>query len=368
MHIAFRVPRFHTNMLGWVELLESSGHTVSLLIDRAEPTEAHHAGTLFVTPLRWRKRSRLTPKGPNSGAPSVSIKKWLRTAAPDVLVVRDFNSAESVQALVLGYRLRLNTVLYLQIRSFDDLRTVHSLAIRFFCAVTRTKILSPLLLEGRTDRSRWSVVPFLPHSGFFSSETINESSANLRLLSVGKFVQRKRHDLALECLANLDDAGRADVSLTVIGELSTAEHRVWRDQLVHQIHERGLERQVRIHVNVPPSRMPEILQNHDVLLMLSENEPAAIIVLEALAAGLVVVVREGNRTSKFVQETGSGAVLLSDDPRSLDAGLRRALATIHRTSRAERVRRYRSTFGPAAVKSAWEELLAPSSLRRECEV
>lgn len=363
MHIAFRVPRFHTNMSGWVELLQDSGHTVSLLVDRAEPIETRHKDLLFVAPVLWRKRVGKTRKGPNSGAPTVSLRKWLRTVAPDVLIVRDFNSAGSLQALALGLLLNLKTVLYLQIRSLGELHFAHSLAIRFFCAVTRTRILSPLLTTGRQPMGRWNVVPFLPLSGFFRTDVTEETPANLRLLSVGKFVERKRHDLALECLHNLHHSGALAASLTVVGEISTEEHRFWQQRFLAETHERGLSKWVVVDGNVAPSRMPELLRSHDVLLMLSENEPAAMIVLEALAAGLVVVVREDNRTSGFVRSTGAGSILLSDTPISLDEALGHALSALRRTTRTDRRICYRRFFGPAAVKSAWDELLAPGSLR-----
>lgn len=359
VHIAFRVPRFHTNMLGWVELLENSGHTVSLLVDRAEPTEVHHSGLAFVAPLPWRRSSEHARRGPNAGAPTVSLRKWGQAAAPDILVVRDFNRVESIWALVLGIRLGLTTVLYLQNRNLNELHPLHSLAIRLFCTVNRIPIMSPVLTTGRQPRTRWTVVPFLPRSDYFRANSSDAPSEGLCLLSVGKFVQRKRHDLALQCLNNLHCSGATDTSLTVVGEASTKEHQYWYQQLIVESHALGLHRSVIVKENVAPSQMPKLLESHDVLLMLAEYEPASMIVLEALAAGLVVVVREENRVSGFVRATGSGSILLSDTPSDLEKALECALRVLRRSSRADRRRRYWSLFGRESVQSAWDELLAP---------
>ncbi len=355
-HIAFRVPRFHTNMVGWVEQLEAFGHSVSLLVSRSEPTEIHHTGVLRATSLFEIPNREDSPQGPNSSAPRVALSRWLSETKPDLLIVRDFNRVYSQTALAAGRRFNIRTVLYLQVQDLKDLHPVHAQAVEWFSRVTSTRLISPLPPAANpASSSSLTFTPFVPGAEFFTSASeSSETIGQLRMLSVGKFVERKRHDLAVECLKS---SSPSDATLTIVGERSTAEHEAQWSLLIEQVGYEGLGERITFRANVTPESMPALFREHDLLLMLAEREPASMSVVEALASGLVVVARSDNRTSAFVAASGLGVVLPLSGSEGLAQAIEDATEILRSTSRMERQSRFIRLFGPTVAMAAWNDLL-----------
>ena len=73
---------------------------------------------------------------------------------------------------------------------------------------------------------------------------------------------------------------------------------------------------------VPPSAMPDVYQNADLLLFPTRNESFGMVVMEAMAAGLPVIVSDDINVD-VVQDGRSGAVISGHDPADYAAALRR---------------------------------------------
>jgi glycosyltransferase involved in cell wall biosynthesis len=196
--------------------------------------------------------------------------------------------------------------------------------------------------------------PFVPGADFFAgADETTETVGLLRMLSVGKFVGRKRHDLAVACLKS----STSDATLTIVGERSTAEHEVNWHLLIRLVDQEGLKERTTVTANVSPKSMPALFRKHDLLLMIAEREPASMSVVEALASGLVVVVRSDNRTSAFVEVSGLGVVIPASGSEGLAQAIADATGILRRTSRVERQSRFIHLFGPTTAIASWNDLL-----------
>src|SRR5439155_27197504 len=98
----------------------------------------------------------------------------------------------------------------------------------------------------------------------------------LRLLYAGRLTRTKGVHTAIHALARLEERGERRVSLDVVGR-GDADYTAELHGLVHAY---GLDKRVHFRGSVPQAEMPEVMTDHDVLLLLSEwEEPFARIVL-----------------------------------------------------------------------------------------
>ena len=121
--------------------------------------------------------------------------------------------------------------------------------------------------------------------GFFAAEAARLRAAGgtgHRFLYVGQLIPRKNVALAIRALESLP----AESTLTIAG--------VGRDEaaLRRLAAARGVERRVTFAGYVPHDRLPELYARHDTLVLPSALEVWGLVVNEALAAGLHVVVSE----------------------------------------------------------------------------
>jgi glycosyltransferase involved in cell wall biosynthesis len=119
------------------------------------------------------------------------------------------------------------------------------------------------------------------HHGAFGVERPKERGPHTYLF-IGQLIERKRPDLVVEALTRLVDDSR----LVIAGEGPMAAHL--RD-LVRRLR---LDQRVDFRGYVQPADLPEILGRSDTLVLPSQEEVYGLVVTEALAAGLHVVVSE----------------------------------------------------------------------------
>lgn len=129
----------------------------------------------------------------------------------------------------------------------------------------------------------------------------------------GRFVARKRPDLAVSLLARIaEHVPRLEAVFVGDGPLRAATEEMAR--------RRGLR--ARFLGDRPYAELPDIYAASDMLVIRSEAEPWGLVVNEALAAGLPVLASPGiPAADEFVREAADGAV--SDDENALvQAGVR----------------------------------------------
>lgn len=209
-----------------------------------------------------------------------------------------------------------------------------------------------------TDLSRVYVVPYGVDAGTFSPAHGQPASAPLRVLFAGQVTQRKGIGYLFDAMRLLDPQR---FHLTVVGSLSGSRDAVaWYDDLYGRI------------VRAAPGDMPAIYRSHDVLVLPSIVEGSALVVLEAMASGLPVVVTP-NAGAEAVRDGVDGFIVPVRDPEAIarclkvlesDTTLRREMGLSAReralefswAAFAERVRHV--ALGGAAASWAIQEVSA----------
>lgn len=138
-------------------------------------------------------------------------------------------------------------------------------------------------------------------------------STGFCLVGIGDVVTRKRWDLVLTALREMPPA----VTFAHIG--GGAETVV--AELARQTAELGLSDRVTWHGRQPDSQW--ILAKADALVVASENEPFAMAILEALAAGVPVVAADSGGTVDVVESGKNGELFKSGDAIDLAAAVKR---------------------------------------------
>lgn len=126
---------------------------------------------------------------------------------------------------------------------------------------------------------------------FHPIEQKNNNSKKIKLISVGRLIERKGYDFLFQALKNLDG-----FELTLIGN---GKHRANLEKLAQElkitVHFLGRQNQDKII---------DALQKSDVFVLPSLNEGMSNSLLEALACGLGVVVTDVGGSSELVDGNG----------------------------------------------------------------
>ena len=149
---------------------------------------------------------------------------------------------------------------------------------------------------------------------WFAGERVN-------LLHVGKFQPRKNHRLFLEVVSRLSE--RYPIRATVVGDCSNDGYRREFESVMRHRSRLGLDDTVDIRTNMPFSEVQALYANHDVFVLASRDEPAAVSPLEAMSHSLPVVCSDSNGTKCYVRPGENGFVFRTDDADDLEARLER---------------------------------------------
>ncbi len=154
------------------------------------------------------------------------------------------------------------------------------------------------------------------------------------LLSVGWLITRKRHDLAISALAELPDC-----RLLIIG---TGPEEGALRALARQL---GVEARVTFLGHVPQAELYRYYGAADVMLLCSEREGWANVLLESMACGTPVAATNAGGTAEVVAAPEAGVVIREHSPRAVSEAVRGLLAAC---PAREATRRYAEQF-------SWDE-------------
>ena len=135
------------------------------------------------------------------------------------------------------------------------------------------------------------------------------------ILSIGKFfLERKNHLLLLKAVNEL----RQDylVRLTMIASLNS-ENNPYYKNIRNYIAQKGLEDIVTLKINVPYRECLDEYLRHDLFVLPSMNEPAAVSSLEAMAFGLAIICTESDGARTYVQNNRNGLFFTSGNSNDL---------------------------------------------------
>lgn len=169
------------------------------------------------------------------------------------------------------------------------------------------------------------------------------------LLSVGGLIPRKGHHIAIEALPDCPDC-----TLVIAGGGPL------RAELEQQAERLGVASRVRFMGDTPHSELSVLYSAADALVLASEREGWANVLLEAMACGLPVLATDVNGTSEAVRAPEAGLLL----PERSAACLTRKLGELRASlPRREDTRRYAEQFGWLPIARANKALLTAVAAR-----
>jgi glycosyltransferase involved in cell wall biosynthesis len=239
----------------------------------------------------------------------------LRREGSPVDVIHAHYFLTGASAVLVGNARRLPVVVTenLSAHTTGDLSTFEARLARFtYKRAARVCPVSPLLenrLRLLEPCGRYVVVPDVVDIDAFAAIRRHPPDApDARILAVSNLIRRKGLDHLIEAVRLLVTDGR-DVSLTVVGEGPE------RGALETQA--RGLP--VELVGSLPRAEIAKSLQHADVFAMPTLGDPFGIAAVEALAAGVPVVVTDAAGSADLLEPLGARVVQPGDPPALRDA-------------------------------------------------
>lgn len=318
--IVFVVPRFHTNMLGWVHGLQALNHRVEVWVRNIGFSENYTYGH----PIRIMTEQDFTSKFSAYFAQFSYLKALYRkilVTKPNFLILRFESDLISLLLLVGVLFSRVPFMLYIQ-QPILGLSFRHQLSRLLFSRILKIPIMTPVYsLKDEwcghpNDHFEYKHIHFIPFAVCQFSlleidEPLNNDSSKINFLSIGKFQERKNHLKVLQSLSNNYLFKKTKSTLTLVGEVSNAEHILVQKQIQLFIAENGFQEVVKIKINLNHFETLNEIAKSDVFLLMSKDEPASFSNIEAMSQGKSVVVGSGNGTSNYMRN-GLGGFIVND--------------------------------------------------------
>ena len=350
MRIVYTAPRYHTNQHFVMKALIEAGHEVSFLALTRGQSEEYSA--LSPTVLGYsraydsmrRLLGKLTRRDfigipPGGGIPAGGIPPILRflneirKLRPTVIVVRDPSSTYGRLSILAAIATRARLILYSQ-EPISDLTRNPPRTFRFldrsrlspgFAWMTPVSDPAATVSDNATlpSSNKTLYIPFIiePQTAPTDKQWFDGDAVNI--LSIGKFQLRKNHGLFLKVVARLSE--RHQIRSTIIGECSTPDHRKTLSDVERCSESLGIKDKLKIKTNLPFSEVQREYRKHDVFVLASSDESAAVSPLEAMSHSLAVVCSDSNGTMCYIRPGENGFVFRADDADDLERCLERIL-------------------------------------------
>jgi glycosyltransferase involved in cell wall biosynthesis len=329
MKILFTAPRYHTNQHYPVKALLNAGHEVAFFALRRGGSEEHSMLIPKIFGYSRLFRFILRLKGENYSDRFVlrfgfpPVRQFLHETSafkPIVVIIRDPNTAYGFLAILATKAIESKVILYTQgpkyrnMRAFE--RTMRSLFVALLDAQWITPVLgSPGPCSNTLDRIHY--LPFVIAPGTPPEKKLWFQSGLVHIMTVGKFEPRKNHMLILKAIRELAKTFR--VHLTIVGECTSPSHHKEFERIKNSVDALGLNELVEIKVNLKFSFVRELYDAHDLFVLPSSSEPAAVSILEAMAQSLPVICSDSNGTKCYIEIERNGYVFHTDDLQDLIA-------------------------------------------------
>ncbi len=172
----------------------------------------------------------------------------------------------------------------------------------------------------------------------------------LRLLCVARLIERKGQHHLIQAVRRLREEGM-DVTLDLVG---TGDAQSANEQLARALE---VAERVKFVGYVPREKIAQQYANAHVFVLASYNEGMSVATLEAMAAGLPLVVTRTPGTKELVQENGNGLLFDWGDVDALTAHLKGLALNRGKAREMGKNSRARAqNFGWDVAAARWEDL------------
>ena len=309
MRFLFTAPRYHTNQHFAVKALRDAGHEVSFLVLGRAQSEVYDAihPTVLGKSVVMRLIGLRVP-------PPLSFWALMWRVKPDAVVVRNPNSAYGLLSAASAKLIGRTVIFYSQTPMHRKLGWRQKLVRSLPAWLASAQWITPVLGSPETYPPAFGAlhyVPFVMEPQTAPGQRRWFRDGVINLLSLGKFEVRKNHRLFLRAVADLSE--RYPIRSTVIGECTTQEHQRELAHLNNLHSSLGLCGRVTFKTNLSYSDVQREYQKHDLFVLPSRDEPAAVSHLEAMSHSLPVICSDSNGTQCYIRPGENGYIFRTDD-------------------------------------------------------
>lgn len=332
MKILFCVPRIHTNYSGMIDSLLKLGHKLSFITMTKNEISIPLESDISVYQFEPKKRFFI----PNYRTKQLhfegfsDLKKVFQKEKPDLVIVRDFRLI-NVQISLISKLNSIPVILYDQI-PFDYNKTLKKriwyTAARYLISKNRMTTVGKDALANRKKDSNTFFIPFAVPKTKIKKYYPTKITPNnpLKIIVISKLdTERKNLIFLLKSLAPLLNDNLVKVSLYGLlrDNLNRQKHF---DKLCKFINNHNYDDHISIFPNEKYESVLDSYSNHDLFILPSLSEPAAISPFEAMSSGLPVIVTKQNGTNYIVEHRVNGIII---DPKNKESILNSVLFFIN---------------------------------------
>ena len=308
--VLISTPFLHLNNLPWVRAFESIGVTTSFVTLSSSLQYSDEISTHLLRNVTGARKKMLYL--PNL----FTIIRILKKERPDLLILREFSITNIMLSLLSRLMLRSSTIFYDQneIEYSGKMRILSRLLISPHLMTTAPGE-SHFLHKSSTAPGSWfRTATFVPF--FFPPQVSHDyirrkyldSTGPLRIVCVGKYrMRRKNMRLLVKSLEAL--LLEQSVSLSLVGKIESNHDPQYSSLLTlcDGLTNRGAR--ISVLTNLSQNAVFEEFKKAHIFILPSENEPASISQIEAMAHGLPVIVCTDNGTRYVVSEGENGLLI-----------------------------------------------------------
>lgn len=257
------------------------------------------------------------------------LKKYLKQEKPDVVMVNSFYRPFVWEAAKFCRQTGTTFILFTQKRNFHNNKISEKILTKIVLFALRrvfrqAEYIIPFSQDAYEfgkehfpvkDKKKIRMIPPGVDSSLFYNSNIKEKNneGRIDLLMVGRFIPCKRHNDLLKALDLLKEKSDLNIKLSLLGEGALKE------KVKQKVNELGLEEDVRFLEKVPYEKIRDVYSSHDLLILPSCPEAIGMVVLEAMACGLPVIVSKGAGAHMYVHQDYNGHTFKPGDYEDLAA-------------------------------------------------
>lgn len=320
MKIYIILPRFHTNYSDVIKNLLDQGHQIKLFVYNFGKIENYK----YIKP-RYIRENILTKflnnffkiKQNKFYFPSLKeYKKEILNTSPDIIIMRPYSKLFTILILFSSLISNFKIIFYHQ--TDNEKLKKFNFSMKFFkffiiSNIFKIRSYSPLF-EGRKNLL-FKNLYFLPFTKKINFKK-NKYDHKNNFLMIGKFIKKKNHEMFIRGIKYLDS--KYKVKATIIGEVSTTEHRNEFKRIRKLIKDLNLKHIVKIKTNIKSNKITNYYHSNNFFVLPTSHDPAPISIIEALANGCMVLCSSTCGTKNYIKVNLNGFIFKNNDQKSLN--------------------------------------------------
>jgi glycosyltransferase involved in cell wall biosynthesis len=361
MKFLFTAPRFHTNQVPIVKGLIEKGHEVTFFVHFIGATEEHKYGNLVLIKPSYgtlKKHKKLLKTKSESETESAiggqfvpcfrDLKTKFYECNPDVVICRDCTSF-TLAVHELCKKTNTPCILYEQDPLYKlcvSNKKENSVYSSTLLKRVRNKINTLVNKDSRDNKRRinkygYPIVHITPvltdnyekfadfnlkksheHNYYFpmvyeaDKDTKNErQNSRIKILCVGKYREYKSHRVLVDAIGLLKYKDK--MHLDIYGQCKNSDEKIYFKDLSDYISKKHLDDYINLKKDIGYQEMQGLFNQYDILVLPSRRETYGMVIIEAMANGLCVIVSDGCGASFCVSEADGGAVFPVGDYQKL---------------------------------------------------